>query len=342
MKKKYIIGVCCIIIISLGFVSWGLKLQFWLWETTAQPASAKAITNQLAHIQNITGQFFQSPWSLPRELQSFASAKQEIDLRTYDFTENTVKTLFKQLAKSGVQIHIILENQKFQQYQNTFKIVQQGFTGLSTIQMKSDKQMKTEYMHAKVNLIDDTFIIQTANLNHSSFTSNREDFFQSSHSWVRTSLHNIFLKDREGKPLTMKDIHPNLVICNINCRGVIQQLLASATQSIIIQTQYIVDPEILQILQSKSQLPEFKLLVADVTSNDNLLTLFDSEHARKFQQYYNHTKMILIDHKILLLGSMNLSAESLDKNREIWILLTEPTIISQFTWQFTKDWNYKK
>lgn len=32
---------------------------------------------------------------------------------------------------------------------------------------------------------------------------------------------------------------------------------------------------------------------------------------------YVHTKMILIDKKILLLGSMNLSANSLDNNREI-------------------------
>jgi phosphatidylserine/phosphatidylglycerophosphate/cardiolipin synthase-like enzyme len=47
--------------------------------------------------------------------------------------------------------------------------------------------------------------------------------------------------------------------------------------------------------------------------------------------------MILIDHKLLLLGSMNLSANSLDKNREIWILLTDPTLISQFSSQFTKD-----
>jgi phosphatidylserine/phosphatidylglycerophosphate/cardiolipin synthase-like enzyme len=47
--------------------------------------------------------------------------------------------------------------------------------------------------------------------------------------------------------------------------------------------------------------------------------------------------MILIDHKLLLLGSMNLSANSLDKNREVWILLTDPAIISSFTSQFTKD-----
>ncbi|MDR2416330.1 MAG: phospholipase D-like domain-containing protein [Candidatus Peribacteria bacterium] len=39
--------------------------------------------------------------------------------------------------------------------------------------------------------------------------------------------------------------------------------------------------------------------------------------ARKLKTRYNHTKMILVDRKYLLLGSMNLSDNSLDNNREI-------------------------
>ena len=115
----------------------------------------------------------------------------------------------------------------------------------------------------------------------------------------------------------MKDIHPNLVVCNINCRGVIEQLLNSAKESIIIQTQYITDDAIRSILKTKKDLAELKMLVADTDDNDDLLRYFGNEHAKKLKKYYNHTKMILIDHQILLLGSMNLSATSLDKNREI-------------------------
>jgi phosphatidylserine/phosphatidylglycerophosphate/cardiolipin synthase-like enzyme len=115
----------------------------------------------------------------------------------------------------------------------------------------------------------------------------------------------------------MKDIHPNLVVCNINCRGVIEQLLSSAQTSIIIQTQYITDDNIRKILKSKKNLTEFKLLVADTKDNNDLINFFGNTYARKFKQQYNHTKMILVDNKTLLLGSMNLSATSLDKNREI-------------------------
>lgn len=177
--------------------------------------------------------------------------------------------------------------------------------------------MGTEYMHAKVNLIDSGFIIQTANLTHSAFAKNREHFFESYDVDVWKSLKTIFEKDWQGEKITLKDIHPNLVICNINCRGVIEYLLSSAQESIVIQTQYIVDDAIRNILREKKTLPEFKILVSDTDTTNDFVHVFGPDYARKYATHYNHTKMIVIDRKILLLGSMNLSANSLDNNREI-------------------------
>ncbi|MBU0626101.1 hypothetical protein KKG31_03715 [Patescibacteria group bacterium] len=68
----------------------------------------------------------------------------------------------------------------------------------------------------------------------------------------------------------MDDIHPNLVVCNINCRIVIEKLLSDAQESIIIQTQYITDPTIMDILQSKTGL-EMKVLVSDTDSNIQII-----------------------------------------------------------------------
>ena len=336
MKKKLIGWGIGIFILILGLIIGDVKIQLG---TYSHKASTKSIQTQLTKIQNISWSFFRSPGeSLKKELQTFSSTQQNLDLWTYEFTHKDFKTALKKLAENDMNIRIIVEDKKYQQYKNTLKNLISEFSWYSNIQLKSDKQMWTEYVHAKVNLIDSGFIIQTANLTNSSFASNREYFFQSADSWVRKSLHTIFEKDRIGTKLTMKDIHPNLVVCNINCRGVIEQLLNSAKQSIIIQTQYITDDKLRIILKAKKQLPEFKLLVADTDDNDELIRYFGNTYARKFKKYYNHTKMILIDHKTLLLGSMNLSATSLDKNREIWIITLDPTIIDEFTAQFYKDW----
>lgn len=54
---------------------------------------------------------------------------------------------------------------------------------------------------------------------------------------------------------------------------------------------------------------------------------------------YLHTKNILVDGSILIHGSMNLSQNSLDNNREIGIMIDDPDVIDTFARQFEKDWN---
>lgn len=335
MKKKYIGWIAMITILIIGFFLGDVKIKLG---TYSPQASTKTIIKHLGNIQDIQGEFFRSPGeSLKKELMAFTSTQKNLDLRTYEFTQKDFKTALKKLAEKDVNIRIIVENNKYKQYQNTLKALSQYFSWYQNVQLKSDKQMGTEYTHAKVNLIDSGFIIQTANLTHSSFAKNREHFFQSYDIWVLNSLHTIFEKDWKGDQITIKDLHPNLVVCNINCRGVIEQMLISAKQSIIIQTQYITDDALRAILKSQKTLPELKLLVADTDDNDELVRYFGNEYARKFKQHYNHTKMILIDHKTLLLWSMNLSSTSLDKNREIWIILLDTWIIKTFSDQFIKD-----
>lgn len=337
MKKNVLVWIVAICLLIMWFVLGDVHIQVW---TYSPQASTKSIVKQLENLQNISWSFFRSPGeSLPKELAAFTSTQKNLDLRTYEFTHKSFKTAIQNLAKNDVNIRIIVEDKKYQQFQNTLKVLSQEFSWYKNIQLKSDKQMGTEYTHAKVNLIDSWFIIQTANLTNTSFNSNREHFFQSYDSGVWKSLHTIFEKDWLGEKLTMKDIHPNLVVCNINCRGVIEQLLKSAKESIIIQTQYITDDAIRNILKTQKNLPECRLLVADTDDNDDLIRFFGNEHARKFKKYYNHTKMILIDHKIVLLGSMNLSSTSLDKNREIWIILLDTEIINEFSSQFQRDRN---
>jgi phosphatidylserine/phosphatidylglycerophosphate/cardiolipin synthase-like enzyme len=80
-----------------------------------------------------------------------------------------------------------------------------------------------------------------------------------------------------------------------------------------------------------------KFIVSDTDSNDFLIDYFGPWVARKFSKNYNHTKMILIDDEILLLWSMNLSDTSLDKNREIWILIIDKNIISEYKKLFEND-----
>jgi phosphatidylserine/phosphatidylglycerophosphate/cardiolipin synthase-like enzyme len=121
---------------------------------------------------------------------------------------------------------------------------------------------------------ENAFRIQTANLTKSSFESNREHFFYSPNVAVRASLAQLFEKDWAGEELKTTDLHPNLVVCPVNCRQVVETLLRSAKESIIIQTQYILDDNILQILRSQSENVKLHIIVADTLDNTEVVNYF--------------------------------------------------------------------
>ena len=290
-------------------------------------------------IENITGTLRIAPDQqlLATYIKSLEESK-NISIQTYEFTKREIKNTLKKLADTQHQISIMIENKKFQQFQNTFTALQEEFSAYPKIQIRSDQHLATEYLHSKITLVDSGFWIQTANLTHSSFANNREHFFYSNHSGVLQSLRTIFKKDWEGIPLEISDLHPNLLVCNINCRKEIESMLNSAQKSIKIQTQYITDPRIFLLLSKKIANVEIQLILSDSIDNKKILKYFGPKQVKLIKKPYIHTKMIAIDDQTLLLGSMNLSENSLDNNREIWILLYDPKLIQQFLEGFEKDW----
>ena len=203
--------------------------------------------------------------------------------------------------------------------------------------------MHTMYVHSKTAVRENWALIQTANLNHSSFFSNREYFFFTQNTWIIASLSGIFYKDRIGLPLLKSDIHPNLAVCPINCRGIIEHLISSARSSIVIQNQYIDDAKILSLIQEQQKslwISNVNIQLSKTPQNEQLLPVLGTS-LHLFSKPYLHAKMLLIDEKLLLLSSINLSSNSMDNNREVGILLTDPIVIREFIEQFRKDWKLK-
>ena len=329
--------LCIFFVLILVYL---IDVKFWPGYGKSNEENQFNSENFLENLKVISWTIFQWPSSeLYTQYGKFLdSTDKYLKLETYDFTNKFFKTRFQNLSNRWVPVQIILENNKYQEYGNTFRELQEYFTWNKNIELRSDKQMWTMYVHAKVTLNEDAFRVQTANLTKSSFESNREHFFYSNDTGFHDSLERLIDADWVGDDLSTLNLHPNLVVCPLNCRNVIKTLLESAEKSIIIQTQYIVDDEILDILHKKSSEVDMAIIVADTDDNYDLISYFWPWVARTLKSRYNHTKMILVDEKYLLLGSMNLSSNSLDKNREIWIILMDTWHILEFEKWFKKDW----
>ena len=289
-------------------------------------------------LQNITWTIVQMPD--PNFISSYLDSLEnspQIGIQTYELTEKRVKSWIKQKAQSWIHFRIMLENSKYHQFQNTFKKLQNERSGLQNIKLISDEHLPTTYLHSKITLAQSGFRIQSSNLTHSTFANNREHLFRSQDPQVLSSLKTLFQKDFSWDSLLATHLHPNLVVCNINCRAIITDLLSSAKKSITIQNQYLTDHQLFDIIAKKSKSLTFRAIFSDTDNNKKLPKYFWTSQVRLLKKPYVHTKMILIDDEILLLGSMNLSANSLDNNREIWILLLDPALITQFKNEFAQD-----
>lgn len=264
----------------------------------------------------------------------------------YNFTFDDTKRFFHELGANGTKIQWIVESAQFASKDNQFADLLAWFRDNKNIVIVPDQRLWVEYQHAKTFVTEDKFIMQTANITYSSFNKNREVFVFGTDSWVVASLHQLFYNDWMSQPTKMDALHPNLVVCPFNCRQRIEALLNHAQTSIIMYQQYIADNDIQKILRAKkNDGVDVKLILGkfddNKNANDTDQQFYDSMSGSvKFQSSpYVHAKAILVDWQFLLVGSMNISDTSLDKNREIGILLINTFQIEKLMNMFMKDWS---
>lgn len=235
------------------------------------------------------------------------------------------------------QVELIVENKKYKQYNNDFGELQAKLDKRH-ITLYPDEKLGISFTHAKAMVGDERRTIQTANLNRTSFVENREHFFLSNDAEIRRNLIDLFTLDkkkitnpdsveRDDYHTLVQEFSPYLLVCPIQCREVIEYYLRHAKHRIRISAQYVSDPTILSLLEDKKNL-DIRVRTNTMDSNNKLLRQLRPEQRLMEKGIYNHDKLLVID-DIAIMGSMNLSENALDKNRELGIILTDPKLIEQ-------------
>ena len=107
-----------------------------------------------------------------------------------------------------------------------------------------------------------------------------------------------------------------------------EYLINNAKQSIRISAQYVTDKRIMDLLDTKQSL-DLRIRTNDTVDNIPLRDLLGPKVVTLQKTPYSHDKMLMVDGKYLMIGSMNFSDNALDNNREIGIILTDPKLIQQ-------------
>lgn len=317
--------------------------EYWNYHNKKELTQKQLIntTKQEFNISKITEEdleIVQTPNKevLEKIISQINLAKEKINLEVYIFTEKRILKSLIDAHKKWVKINVILEKNVYWAWninKDTFESLKNAWIKVSYASEKN-----YNFTHSKFITIDDKFIIWTGNFSYSSFVNNKEIFVFWKNPRLLTLLNDIFQKDLINEKYLICD--DTMVISPICPRLQFTKTLMSAKKEILIFAQTFDDIEIISILKEKiKQGVKIKILLWDVLKikwNE----IFINEMKKNWIQVispkkpYIHAKSFLVDWEFLYIGSINFSTNSINNNREIWLIFKNKDLIKQYKTEF--------
>lgn len=285
-------------------------------------------------------------------LDAFNNAQTSINLIIYLLSDRDVITALKNAVLRGVAVRVLIEQSPCCANNNSmqravFSDLQEG--GVQ-VQWTNPAFRLT---HAKMAVIDGTTaLIMSQNLTKTSFTFNREANIVDRDPADVESLGALFEADWARTPYA--PTNPNLVIANADARRKLLAMINGTTKSLAIESEEMQDPTIIDaLIAAQKRGVAVRYIGSMAPMNGNNPQRDDNAAGRKrlaaagvgvrvLTTPYVHTKTMVADGTVAFVGSENFSAASLDTNREIGLLTTDPTAIARLTTVYTKDWTAGK
>jgi len=184
----------------------------------------------------------------------------------------------------------------------------------------------------------------SAALGTSSSTKNREYDIIDTNAQDVQAVETIFQADWDHTTASFHD--PNLVVSPVNARSDFNTLIASAKQTLLVTGKEMNDSGIEQDLVNAVQrgvkveviLPAPSGSESDSNSKGIATIKQGGVSVREDSKLYMHAKIFVVDGKEAFVGSQNISTQSLDKNREVGIIVADASVLNTLQQTFAKDW----
>ena len=130
------------------------------------------------------------------------------------------------------------------------------------------------------------------------------------------------------------DTASNLIVSPANGRSSFVSLLGDATRSIYLEHEQVDDPAMLNLLVERSQTGVAIRLVLDDSAPNQQAAKTLRQRAPAIQVQFRkrpkiHAKLTVVDETRMIVGSHNLTKDSLDERREISIVVVDPAAVAR-------------
>lgn len=279
-------------------------------------------------------------------LDAIGGANTSIWLEVYLLTDTTTIRALEDAAARGVDVRVLLEPSPygFGSTAPAETIAKLNAAGVHA--RPADPAF--HYTHEKAMLVDNaTAFIMTCNLTRSALGGsasaiNREYGVIDANQADIAELAAIFQADWNRTTPTLTD--PNLVVSPVDARAKLLAVLAAAHSSLQIEDEEMEDARSEDALIAAARRGVAVDVVLPLPTNgappspDLARLAAGGVHIRYSATLYMHAKLIIQDATRAFVGSENFSANSLDDNRELGILIADPAALTTLSATFGTDW----
>jgi cardiolipin synthase len=289
---------------------------------------------------SVTGVFVEPDDGYAPVLDELNDARCGIDLTIYMVTDDQIFEALDRAVDRGVRVRVMLEQHPF----GAFGDQQEAFDRLRAAGVAVQWGLSAHrFTHAKFAVIDRRVaLIMNQNLTHAAFNGNREYGVVTTEPNAVAQASTIFARDWSG--ISTADVAGPLVVSPENSRARIVALIAGATESIDVYAEVIADEGIVAALRDANARGVAVRLIVNASYDDEeaaaLVTLAEAGiDVRLMDDIYIHSKTLIIDGDAALIGSQNYTATSLDRNRELGIVVDDPALVARCVAVYERDWS---
>jgi len=300
---------------------------------TTSPASRSSDTTSTTHA---TRPAAGASWSLVTEpnqgmgsIYSLLSSPQHtLDMTMYELSDPQAVDILEADAHRGVAVRVLLDSD----YERSYN--QPAFTSLSSSGVRVRWAPAGTIFHQKTITVDDrTSAIMTLNLTSAYYSTSRDFAVITTDAQDVAAIEQVFDEDWSGSgPPTAGPAGLDLV-WSPGAQGPIVSLIDSARSSLLVENEEMDDSAVTSALEEAAQRGVNVEVVMTYSSSwaDAFGQLIDA--GVKVSTYpsdgslYIHAKAVVADGTSLFLGSQNFSESSLDYNRELGIITSDPALV---------------
>jgi phosphatidylserine/phosphatidylglycerophosphate/cardiolipin synthase-like enzyme len=271
-------------------------------------------------------------------LDEINRAQTSIDLYVYLLPSEQALSALSTAHDRGVAIRVILDRDPFGGGGSN----QDAYDRLSAagidVHWSSDQ---FAFSHIKTFVVDQRVaLIMTLNLSWSALTRNREFAVVTTVPEDVAEVARLFQADWSGSPYQPRG---DIVTSPDNSRAVLGDLIDSAGATIEVYAEVIRDGDMRErLVEAARRGVHVRILVPSNPTEDALSLYRNLEKSgvevRLLADAYSHAKAIVVDGSRAFVGSQNLTQGSLDRNRELGMILTDRPNLDRLHSVFESDW----